>query len=1006
MARRRSLEDLNIGAALVATQIAYAVPCCDVWFAHELLQGEFLEMLQWSSPKTARTIEDALRVSLKAFVAAEDSSNSSKATELLSALRQYVNAWKPQDMLNVASAFNLLLNLENIAEELYTFTHTDMVNTSETISQLLRGSGGEDNGTHSADEISDALEKLRLDIVFTAHPTQVARQSLLRMYQEIRETFRELVPDAGNTRLQKHEERRPKIDKLRGLLHACWRTDELRRVAPTPQEEMRSGLAYIRQFVFPSLPLVLRRLDGVLDEVGLRSFPLEAMPFCFSSWMGGDRDGNPNVTAAVTREVVLVARMNAASLYLEAVQKLMSELTLWRTSPAFRARAHRVAARREEFVGEQEAVLAMGQERGYASNAAHCAKAEPYRVVLAEVRDSLWATRAALSQWLSTGVRPAELGQEAADDIEAREDSYGRALWTKQELLEPLLAVHAALVATKDFVVASGTLTDVIRQVTAFGLHLITLDIRQESSRHAEAMSEITQSLLVGDYISWSEEQKVEFLATELSSSRPLLPLAVVREARELGGGVTTGLSADAKEVLKTFAALSELPRESLGTYVISMASCASDVLCVALLQKEFGITPPLRVAPLFETLEGLQGAKSALRQLLDCRAYRSSFVASGVQEIMIGYSDSSKDGGRLAAAWNLFKAQEKLVAVAARYKVKLVFFHGRGGTVGRGGGPVRMAVSSQPQATLKSGEMRVTVQGEIIEREFGSSDKVFKTLDEYLSAMLETGLRRKATVKAPWRRLMEELSQESCRSYRQTVFDDPRFIDYFRDVTPNAELGKANIGSRPARRKQVDTVAALRAIPWNFAWTQTRFNLPVWLGIGDALHAATQSAQKKLLLEEMYENFPAFRVLMDLVQLVLRRTDLGISEAYDSALASSEELRDFGRKLRGKCLATRSLVESLTGSSQPRLLGRAASHDAAAVEGTKKDAEAPRQVGDHRVDMRSPMLMLLNFMQVRCLLETRAPSDDPHTLEHRQMMEDTLLVTVKAIAAGLQSTG
>eukprot|EP00929_Paragymnodinium_shiwhaense_P029844 TRINITY_DN17032_c0_g1_i1.p1 TRINITY_DN17032_c0_g1~~TRINITY_DN17032_c0_g1_i1.p1 ORF type:complete len:731 (+),score=160.21 TRINITY_DN17032_c0_g1_i1:128-2194(+) len=688
----------------------------------------------------------------------------------------------------------------------------------------------------------------------------------------------------------------------------------------------------------------------------------------------------------------MTARIQACNLYLSAVEELMLELTLWRASPDFHKWVDAVVERRNCMYLDAEAVRAACRERGYTTFLSPCSKGEPYRVVLAELRDRLWETRAALNDWLESGVKPEGFIHHSED--------YAGLLRCKDELLEPLLAIHKSLEACGDHIVAAGTVTSLIRQAMCFGLHLTALDIRQESTRHAEAVDAITQFLGLGSYMTWSEEEKIQFLSRELNSRRPLLPASFLNDVTS-----DSKVSADVREVFNTFAVLAGLPRDSLGTYVISMAGAASDVLCVALLQKEFQVAEPLRIAPLFETLDDLQAAPVSLKNLLECETYRNLHLAQQVQEVMVGYSDSGKDAGRLAAAWGLYEAQEKLVEVASRFRIALVFFHGRGGTVGRGGGPINLTIKAQPAGSIQSGRMRVTVQGEIIDQQFGSEFKCAQTLDAYISAMLEAELRETAPLKPAWRELMSELARTSCSAYRKVVFEDPRFIAYFRDVTPNAELGKANIGSRPARRKAVDTVGALRAIPWIFAWTQTRLNLPVWLGIGDAFSAANKDSQKLATMQDMYANFPAFQVLVNLVNMVFSKSDPNIAELYESGLATSEELKAMGRELRQRFVETQISLQSLTGEGSPNLLG-----SRGGVGGKIGDVSSLKGGNSGRsdvsVNVRNALIMPLNLMQVRCLKETRNATGGQGEDERQQLLADTLLITVKGISAGLQNTG
>eukprot|EP00929_Paragymnodinium_shiwhaense_P012306 TRINITY_DN11920_c0_g1_i1.p1 TRINITY_DN11920_c0_g1~~TRINITY_DN11920_c0_g1_i1.p1 ORF type:complete len:1164 (-),score=343.91 TRINITY_DN11920_c0_g1_i1:213-3704(-) len=968
MAHRRSVLDDN----KVAKAIAGAVAHTDFESRHSLLHSEFIGVVQSTSPKTAQLIEDALKLSRSAGAVSD---RPQEAAAALQKLQDFFSALNEQELFAVASAYNLMLCLENIQQEAERQVREQLASkdsaemaamkdsVSDVLQKLLKGAEGWGDA-RAPDIISQALEEVDVDIVFTAHPTQVARTSLLLKFQQIRSLLREMA-DAGTVGGVSKIHEREQLEQLRSLVHNCWRTDELRRKPPTPQEEMRSGLAYLRHSVFQGLPTFLRQLDATLMDAGMRPLPLNKTLFRFSSWMGGDRDGNPNVTAPVTREVVILAREAACTLYIDAMDAVMNELSLWRASEQLMSLVDESIKRYQTALGSDQAITAMRRQRGYKAFWSTYGKAEPYRLILAEVRDRLWDTRFVLQQCLAKGTSNFTTGQGACG-------SHGgvalNPFRSKEELLAPLMAIYDSLITCGDGLVAAAGISDVIRQVHCFGLHLTAFDVRQESTRHMDAMDAVTKHLGLGSYASWSESEKVKFLSDELVSKRPLLSSTLIEEANGNVGPEGGVLPAEAREVLATFAVIAQLPRDSLGTYVISMASHASDVLCVALLQRELGVQVPLRIAPLFETLDDLEGAPRTLRHLLFCEEYRKHFVKEGVQEIMIGYSDSGKDAGRLAAAWGLYEAQEKLVSTAGQFNIDLVFFHGRGGTVGRGGGPVNLAVRSQPAGTVQKGRMRVTVQGEVIESAFSEPRMAQRTLDAYVSAMLEAALRQAAPVSTAWRHLMAEMSAASCSAYRSVVFEDPRFIAYFRDVTPNAELGKANIGSRPARRKAVDTVGALRAIPWIFAWTQTRLNLPVWLGLGAALKAVMEDASKKATVQEMYKGFPFFTVLVDLVSTVFRKSDPNIAKIYEGGLDASSELKAMGEEMRANFLQARDAVRSITGENFPTLLCRQKDDgkDKTLEQGVQNKAAAAA------VDMRMALLTPLHIMQVRCMRETR----------------------------------
>ncbi|XP_013635914.1 PREDICTED: phosphoenolpyruvate carboxylase 2-like [Brassica oleracea var. oleracea] len=436
------------------------------------------------------------------------------------------------------------------------------------------------------------------------------------------------------------------------------------------------------------------------------------------------------------------------------------------------------------------------------------------------------------------------------------------------------------------------------------------------------------------------------------------------------------------------------------------MATAPSDVLAVELLQRECGITHPLRVVPLFEKLADLENAPASVARLFSIEWYRNRI--NGKQEVMIGYSDSGKDAGRLSAAWQLYKTQEELVKVAKEFGVKLTMFHGRGGTVGRGGGPTHLAILSQPPDTIH-GQLRVTVQGEVIEQSFGEEHLCFRTLQRFTAATLEHGMHPPVSPKPEWRVLMDEMAVIATEEYRSVVFKEPRFVEYFRLATPELEYGRMNIGSRPSKRKPSGGIESLRAIPWIFAWTQTRFHLPVWLGFGSAFKRVIQKDAKNLnMLKEMYNQWPFFRVTIDLVEMVFAKGDPGIAALYDRLLVS-EELQPFGEQLRVNYQETR------------RLLLQVAGH---------KDILEGDPYLRQRLQLRDPYITTLNVCQAYTLKQIRDPSFHvkvrPHLSkdymesskpaaelvklnpksEYAPGLEDTVILTMKGIAAGMQNTG
>ncbi|MED6187240.1 Phosphoenolpyruvate carboxylase 1 [Stylosanthes scabra] len=726
-------------------------------------------------------------------------------------------------------------------------------------------------------------------------------------------------------------------------------------------------MSYFHETIWKGVPKFLRRVDTALKNIGINErIPYSAPVIQFSSWMGGDRDGNPRVTPEVTRDVCLLARMMAANLYFSQIEDLMFELSMWRCSDELRACV-------DELLRSSKS-----DAKHYIEFWKQVPPNEPYRVILGDVRDKLYNTRERARQLLANGT--SEVPEETT-------------FTNVEQFLEPLELCYRSLCACGDQPVADGSLLDFLRQVSTFGLSLVRLDIRQESDRHTDVMDAITKHLEIGSYREWSEERRQQWLLSELSGKRPLFGPDLLK-------------TEEITDVLETFHVIAELPSDSFGAYIISMATTASDVLAVELLQRECHVKQPLRVVPLFEKLADLEAAPAAVSCLFSIDWYRNRI--NGKQEVMIGYSDSGKDAGRLSAAWALYKAQEELIKVAKKFGVKLTMFHGRGGTVGRGGGPTHLAILSQPPDTIH-GSLRVTVQGEVIEQSFGEEHLCFRTLQRFTAATLEHGMHPPVSPKPEWRALMDEMAVIATKEYRSIVFQEPRFVEYFRSATPELEYGRMNIGSRPSKRKPSGGIESLRAIPWIFAWTQTRFHLPVWLGFGGAFKHVIEKDPKNLqMLRDMYNQWPFFRVTLDLVEMVFAKGDPGIAALYDNLLVS-KELLPFGESLKSKYEETKSLLLQVAGH---------------------KDLLEGDPYLKQRLRIRDSHITTLNVLQAYTLKRIRNPDYNvnlkPHLSkdyaestkpaaelvklnpksEYAPGLEDTLILTMKGIAAGMQNTG
>ncbi|MDO6593433.1 phosphoenolpyruvate carboxylase [Neptuniibacter sp. 1_MG-2023] len=804
------------------------------------------------------------------------------------------------DVLPLSRAFTQFLNLANIAEEHHRvrrhLEETDVCTPDSlcTLFAQLRQKG------FSPQNITDAFSKMQIDLVLTAHPTEVNRRTLIQKYDDITECLRRL--DRGDEGAQ---------HRLDELIRQIWHTDEIRKQRPTPVDEAKWGFAVIENSLWTAVPKFLRRLDSQLNETLGENLPLDCSPIRFASWMGGDRDGNPNVTAKVTEEVLLLSRWMAADLYLNDIDMLRAELSMYQANKELRNR-----------VGD-------------------CA--EPYRKLLGDVREKLSATK----NWVA---RQLNGNREEACDIFVREE----------ELLEPLMLCYRSLQECGMGVIAESALEDIIRRIACFGLTLVKLDIRQSSDRHAQVFEELSQFYGLGSYNGWSEEGRQNFLLKELQSRRPLFPKDWVP-------------SAEVQEVIDTCQVVAQAEPNALGSYVISMASTPSDVLAVILLLREMGIGHNMRVVPLFETLDDLESARDCIDALLKVDWYKA--YTEGHQEVMIGYSDSSKDAGQLAAAWGQFQAQEALTQLCKDHGVHLTLFHGRGGTVGRGGGPSHTAILAQPPGSVDH-SLRLTEQGEMIRFKYGMPDLAVRNLELCTGAVLEATLDPAPGPEESWRVQMESMAKKGLTDYRAIVREDPSFVPYFRAATPEQELAKLPLGSRPAKRRQDGGVESLRAIPWIFAWTQIRLMLPAWLGSDTALAEALNDGSSGSLVKQMYQQWPFFRSTIDMLEMVLAKSDTNITAYYDKRLVS-QELCTLGSSLRSRLLNIVALINAI--KEQDSLL-------------------QGNPVIRQSIDVRNPYIDPLHFLQAELLNRDRNQPD--------QRLEQALMVTMAGISAGMRNTG
>ena len=702
--------------------------------------------------------------------------------------------------------------------------------------------------------------------------------------------------------------------KLYDEITIIWNTDEIKRSRPTPAEEARWGLAIIEDSLWDTIPKVYRRLNQIFEKNMGKGLPKNFNPIEFGSWMGGDRDGNPYVTSKVTERVILLSRWEAAKLYEKSLTKLIRSYSMEKCS--------------------NKILKSTGKTF------------EPYRVYLRPLRDKLRFTHREIEQHLNY-------------DKPLNEKKL---LSEREEILKPLRVVRESLEQNQNENIASGELLDLMRRAKCFGINLARLDIRQESSRHSQLLNEFIKRKSSQNYNSWSEIEKIKYLSKRITGKNTVNNF-VFRNKEN-------------KEVWSTFKVLASQPKECLGAYVISMTSSASDILSVMFLQKEANIKSKLRVVPLFETLEDLINGKDIMEKLFSLKWYRK--YIQNKQEIMIGYSDSSKDAGKLSASWHQYKLQEEIIRLAKKYKINVTFFHGRGGSAGRGGGPIQATLRSQPPYSV-NGKIRITDQGEVIQQKYGYEPLAKYNLCSYIGSVMEATLNPPPNPKKEWRNLIQSMSNISTSSYRKNINQTSDFIRYFKTVTPHMALGKLSIGSRPSKRKNVDNINSLRAIPWVFAWTQIRLMLPAWLGTAEALRYSSIKKFRKTLTD-MEKNWPYFNSTMDLLDMVLSKVDPEISKIYEKNLADQKLVR-VGEKLRYQFNAVKKLNHDIT----------------------------PKEILKQRKAFRGPAIIrniyseILNVLQVTVMKKQKQKKLNKRS---KKLLDDAMMTSIAGISAAIKNTG
>ncbi len=831
-----------------------------------------------------------------------------------------INKLKPKESLVIARSFGKFLNFSNLAESL------------DSVHKIDEGNIQKAQGTNAFTILEDAIDRLlkqksiskekfyqvakslKVDLVLTAHPTEVKRRTLIQKYTNVNN----ILEKFNKSRIFKIKNIKIETLAMERNLHeeitSIWKTDELKRSKPRPTEEAQWGLAVIEDSLWNAVPKICSRFNESVELHTGKKLPIDFSPLVFGSWMGGDRDGNPNVTAKTTEEVILLSRWEAANLYEKEFTKIIEKLSM-----------HECSKELKKKVGDSQ---------------------EPYRTYLRPIRNKLKTTQQEIEMFLN----------------EKKSLKESLLVQSVSEIINPLKSIYNSLCEVKCKAIADGSVLDLLRRAHSFGLNLARLDIRQESKRHLKLMKSICKHLGLGDFEKWSENEKISFLSKEFKSKKPLISKDISFDKED-------------KETWSTFKMISKLPRECLGAYIISMSSKASDILTVVVLQKEAGMKSCLRTVPLFETLSDLENAHHVMQDIYKISWYLKYF--KNKQEVMIGYSDSSKDAGKLAASWAQYCTQEKLQELSNKYKVDLTLFHGRGGSVGRGGGPIYEALLSQPPGTV-NGRTRVTEQGEIIQQKYATESLAQYSLGTYIGSVLEATLAPPVKPKKNWRKLMDDMSIVSTNAYRNNFFNKD-FLRYYFNITPQRLLEQLSIGSRPSKRNKSKDVKSLRAIPWVFAWTQIRFLLPAWLGIYEALNFAIENKNIKNL-KDMLKEWPYFYAMMDMLDMVLAKTDQRIIKFYEECLGD-KNLRNTGEKLR-KQLST---LIYLNRKIIPTYI----------LEQRKEYRDSIRK--------RNTYAEVLNILQADIMKKLYKKK---LKVKDKKLLIDSMLVTIAGIAAAMKNVG
>ena len=861
--------------------------------------------------------------------------------ELVAAIRNLSH----EELYNVTRAFTMYFKLVNIAENNHQIRRRHeykfIPDTTSPIEGSMEGVFNQlkEMGVNF-DRFHELLKRMSIELVFTAHPTEVNRHIVLEKFRHISILMKELENPVLNS------DEREKIEKeIRAEIVGLWQTEEVPPYKISPLDEARSVLYYFKETIFDALTEMYEELENQIK----RHYEVENIKIpnflSFGSWVGGDRDGNPYITHEVTYEVLRMQKRIALERYVEEIKHIKRQLSS----------SAKIVPVNPELIESVERDKELIPDEIDIKN-----PLEFYRIKLEYVHKKLINTIAL---------------------NEDKEVTHGYHYPSKEELLTDLYLIDKSLRENRGEHLANSGLKKLIRHVELFGFHLAKLDIRQHSSLHFMAISEITERIKLINYRDMSEDERFNWLSKEIDSLRPIIPRWVT-------------LSEETTEVLETLRwvkrFLEEISKDAIDTYIVSMTESASDVLEVLLLAKETGlyfadkdIISRLNIVPLFETIDDFRRAPDIMRRLYSNPVYARHLVAKGnISEIMIGYSDSSKDGGLLCASWESYKAQRALKRVSDEFGIKQKLFHGRGGTVSRGGGPTNQAILARPPGTV-DGLIKITEQGEVIYSNYSLPEIAEHNFELITSAVILASLREQE-IKPEWEEVMEEVSENARLIWRALVYEEPDFYTYFRQATPISMIEQMHIGSRPAKRRQSERIEDLRAIPWVFSWTQNRHLIPGGYSVGSALDGFIRKNPDKNLkvLKDMYGNWGFFRSLIDNVQMNAAKADMWIALEYSFLVKPKELGKRIFQRIRNEYKLTEEMILKIT--EQERILDN-------------------NPFLQRSIELRDPYVDSLSYIQVGLL--RRLSKGDFREGEESRLIGN-LKLSINGIAAGMKNTG